>query len=90
MDLQIKEGLNLVARFAEAYRLEYDVFPFEKPAEPQRFCLNSAYSCGDAEMLYSMIRDLKPRRIIEWIGLHDTLDQRDDQSHHPGRFQLYL
>ena len=73
VDLQIKEGLNRVARFAEKYRSEYDIFPFEKPAEPQRFCLNSAYSCGDAEMLYSMIQDLKPRRIIEVGSGYTTL-----------------
>jgi hypothetical protein len=74
VDLQIKEGLNLVARFAKGYRLEYDEFPYDKPAEPQRFHLsNSAYSCGDAEILYSMIRDLKPRRIIEVGSGYTTL-----------------
>jgi Methyltransferase domain len=74
VDLRIEEGLSLLARLAERYRSEYDQFPYEKPAEPQRFHLsNTAYSCGDAEILYSMIRDLKPRRIVEVGSGYTTL-----------------
>ena len=74
VDLRIEEALNLVARFAKAYQSEYDQFPYDKPAEPQRFHLSTpAYSCGDAEVLYSMIRDLKPRRIIEVGSGYTTL-----------------
>jgi hypothetical protein len=38
VDLQIKEGLNLVARFATTYRSEYDEFPYDKPVEPHSPC----------------------------------------------------
>lgn len=74
IELHIEEGLGLLERFAENYRLEYDTLPYDKPVEPQRFYLsNTAYSCGDAEMLYSMIRDVKPRRIIEVGSGYTTL-----------------
>ena len=82
VDLRIEQGLDLVARYAKAYRADYDKIPYENPAEPQRFHLsNSAYLCGDAEILYSMIRNLRPRRIIE-VGsgfttllIHETITQ---------------
>jgi hypothetical protein len=74
VDLQIEAGLNLVARFAREFQSEYDTFPFAPPAELQKFHLaNKAYTCGDAELLYSMIRDLKPRRIIEVGSGYTTL-----------------
>ena len=74
VDLQIEQGLNRVARFAEAYRSDYEELPYDKPVEPQRFHVsNNAYGCGDAEILYCMIRYLKPRRIIEVGSGYTTL-----------------
>ena len=74
VDLDLKEALSLVARFAIEYQSEYDEFPYDKPVGPRRFHLsNSGYSCGDAEILYSMIRNLKPKRIIEVGSGYTTL-----------------
>ncbi len=74
VDLQIEEGLNRVARFAKEYQSDYAELPYDRPAGPLRFHLsNSAYLCGDAEVLYGMIRDLKPRRIVEVGSGYTTL-----------------
>ncbi len=58
--------LALLQRLAAAYRDEYSRFPLEPTAEPHRYFVNNGgYESVDGEMLYSMIRDIKPRRIFE-------------------------
>jgi hypothetical protein len=87
--LRVEEGRSTLARLAERFREEYDALPFARPGGPPRFHLdNGTYSCGDAEILYAMIRDLKPRRIIEVGSGYSTLliseaitrNLRDDPS----------
>ncbi len=64
--LRTEEALALIERLAGAYRSEYEDFPYVKPDDPHAFYLsNAAFHCGDAEILYGLLRDLKPRRMVE-------------------------
>lgn len=58
--------LALLSQFRQRYQREYEAFPVDAPASPHGFYLrNPGFPAVDAEMLYCMIRDRKPRRIIE-------------------------
>lgn len=63
IDLNVDEQLRLVDEFSKYYK----ELPFRdnKQEHLRYYYLNNYYSYGDAIFLYSMIRHLKPRRIIE-------------------------
>lgn len=66
LDLNLNFGLELLHKLSEGYQNEYTQFPLEPTSKHQQFYLNnSAYRRGDAEILYSMVRYIKPRKIIE-------------------------
>jgi hypothetical protein len=74
ISLQTEKGLELLGQLAASYRPEYEAFPRDQGVDPHGFFLeNPAYSVGDAEILYSLIRDLKPRRMIEVGSGYSTL-----------------
>lgn len=53
----------------EEYAIESEEFPVDRPAdwdkEPSYYYDNGSFGSGDAEVLYAMIRYLKPKRIVE-------------------------
>lgn len=60
------EILNLLAGFDSRYRQEYDEIPVRPAQSASQFYLqNASFKSVDAEILYCMIRDFKPRHIIE-------------------------
>jgi predicted O-methyltransferase YrrM len=66
IELNIDSAIDFLAKLSEYYQSEYAQFSFDSTFDKQQFYLNnSAYGCGDAEILYSMIRHFKPRRVIE-------------------------
>jgi hypothetical protein len=66
LDMREQEQLALLTRLAARFKGEYDRFPVDAPPTPHAFCLNNGGFPGvDAEILYGMIREFKPRRIIE-------------------------
>ena len=74
VSLNVKEALALVTRLGDAYRSEFEAFATHRPDKPHRFHLdNLAFSSGDAEMLYGMVRDRKPRRMVEVGAGYTTL-----------------
>jgi hypothetical protein len=74
MDLNVARSLEFLTRLAETYQAELAQIPYEPSDDPQQFFLNnSAYRAGDAEVLYSMVRHYKPRKIIEIGAGHTTL-----------------
>jgi hypothetical protein len=74
LDLQMAAALDLVRSLAQDYQTEYNTFSFNPTSDPQRFYVaNSAYSCGDAELLYGMIRRSKPQQIVEVGSGYTTL-----------------
>lgn len=61
-----EKQLKLLEEFSSQYPLEYNEFPLEKQAVPHEFHLrNGFFGSVDAEIMYSMIRHRKPRRITE-------------------------
>ena len=63
IDLNVDQQLELFATFD--YEDELDGFPRMMRRELEYYYDNGTYESGDAELLYSMIRHFKPRRIIE-------------------------
>ncbi|MGE5462917.1 MAG: class I SAM-dependent methyltransferase [Syntrophothermus sp.] len=68
---QLLRGINIddemMLGYLEKFKKFYPDFPFEdQKKEPLRFWMdNGVYSRGDAILLYSMMRYLKPKRIVE-------------------------
>lgn len=58
--------LELLREFAENFRVEYEQFPRHATGIPhQYYVYNEFFESVDGEILYSMIRRFKPRRILE-------------------------
>lgn len=73
-DLNEESAFDLLERLNEMYAREYNKFPIVPDGSTPEFYLsNSAYSSGDAEILYAMVRDLKPRKIVELGSGYSTL-----------------
>jgi predicted O-methyltransferase YrrM len=55
-----------LAKFKRQFKNEYDTIPRNKTASPHTYYFNNgAFGPVDGEMLYCMILDLKPQRVIE-------------------------
>lgn len=66
IDMDEQDQLERLRRFHRNYAKEYDTFPREPTGNPQEFYLNNvSYRSVDAEILYCMVRELKPARIYE-------------------------
>lgn len=67
IDMREAEQLRFINELAGAYRREYALLPRTRAqAGSDGFYLNNGFfESGDAEVLYSYIRWLKPRRLIE-------------------------
>ena len=66
IDLREPQQLDLLARFVDGYKAEFDRFPLEKTTTgPQYYLNNTAFESVDGEICYGMIRSLKPRKIVE-------------------------
>lgn len=66
VNLDLAAQVKRLRAYHERYAAEYDAFPREPTADPDQFYLNNvSYRSVDAEILYCLIRDLKPRRIYE-------------------------
>ncbi len=66
IDTNDKYQMAFLELIEEKFKDEYDAFP-ETPTESglEFYLHNSSYSAVDAEILWSMVRHFKPRRIIE-------------------------
>jgi hypothetical protein len=66
LEMNEEKQLELLEELSSRYRLEYDEFPVERQEAPHEFYLrNGFFGSVDAEILYSMIRHHKPRRVTE-------------------------
>lgn len=82
-----KDGqLSLLKQFK--YQEELRQIPFDKPSDHLAFYhLNRSFENADAEMLYNMIRQYKPRRVFEIGSGHSTriaklaLDKNKDEGY---------
>jgi hypothetical protein len=66
--------LARLAGWAAAYGAEYGAFPERAPGAPATYFLRNSMLIGtDAAVLHCMLRDLRPRRVIEVGGGFSTL-----------------
>jgi predicted O-methyltransferase YrrM len=89
VDVDEAPQLALLRRFAERYRSEYDSFPRAPTAGDDFFLDNGYFMTSDAEVLYCMVRDQRPRRVVEVGSGFSTLLtslalQRNLRDGHPG------
>ncbi len=73
MDLGLDRAIELVETELAPFVQEFDV-PLHGPLDPGVFYLHSGnYGSVDAELLYAMIRSLRPRRLVELGSGFSTL-----------------
>ena len=73
-DLRIAPALTWLGSLSQKYGGEFNEFPTKAGTDIQGFHLdNQAFRSGDAEVLYSILRELKPRKIIEIGSGYSTL-----------------
>lgn len=66
IDINEKRQLELLTEFTSKFKGEYDSFPQMKTGVPHEFSFeNDSYGSVDAEVLYSMVRRFRPRKILE-------------------------
>lgn len=66
VDFRVEEQIELLSTIAERLGAEVRALPRERTADPLQFHLgNGAFEAVDAELLYGMVRLLKPRRLVE-------------------------
>ena len=74
IDLNIKEQKDLLTTIYPLFRDEYLSFPREKTNDSSQYCLNNGtFGFVSGQMYYSIIRYLKPKRIIEIGSGNSTL-----------------
>jgi predicted O-methyltransferase YrrM len=66
IDLQLQQQRALLQSLSAKYHEEFDQFPLESTGDASQFFLHNDYfGTVDAEILYSMVREHKPRRVVE-------------------------
>jgi predicted O-methyltransferase YrrM len=75
IDLNVAEQLSLLAQFR--FREELRKCPLEPAKHLEFYYNNGSFEAGDAEYLYSLIRLVKPRRVIEIGSGYSTLMSRN-------------
>jgi hypothetical protein len=93
LEMNAKAQLDLLTRIQQ-YRGEYNCFPLEEPAslpgKHRPFWINNGmFVAVDAEVLYSMVRIFRPRRLFEIGCGHSTVvssmaiaaNHRDDSTY---------
>lgn len=73
-DLSVGPALDWLKQLSQRYSDEFLAFPTVCPLNARTYYLNnSAFKAGDAEVLYAILRELKPRRIVEIGSGYSTL-----------------
>ena len=72
-DLRVDAALAWLKQLSQRYGPEYNALPRECTDIHKYYLNNPAFTSGDAEVLYSIVRDLKPRKIIEIGSGYSTL-----------------
>ena len=66
VNINEEKQLELLSLFVAKFKNEYDKFPEKKTSKPYKYYLNNGwFRSVDGEILYSMIRHFKPRKIFE-------------------------
>jgi hypothetical protein len=66
IDINEKGQIDLLSMLSSKFKREYESFPkYKTPISYQFYLNNSAFGPVDAEILYCMIRNFKPKKIFE-------------------------
>ncbi|MBX3025557.1 class I SAM-dependent methyltransferase [bacterium] len=66
IDLRVDAQLQRLRDFADRYRSEYERFPRQATADPTQYHEeNGQFASTDAEVLHCLVRDHRPRLVIE-------------------------
>ena len=66
INMNEESQLERLSRFHSEYQIEYEKFPRDKPLFPyQYYVYNGSFESVDGEILWCMVRDSKPNRIME-------------------------
>jgi hypothetical protein len=66
IDLRLPRQRTLLQSLSAKYHAEFDRFPLESTGDASQFFLHNDYfGTVDAEILYCMVREHKPRRVVE-------------------------
>jgi hypothetical protein len=74
IDFNVAEQLSFLARFT--FQNELLDFPFDRKGDLEFYYHNPSIGSGDAEYLYSIVRLVKPRKIVEIGSGYSTLMNR--------------
>jgi len=72
-----KNSYWFINNIAPKYKKEYEINPYDDPGDGRFFVRNSYFEEVDAEVLYSMVRWLNPKRIIEIGAGYSTMVMRE-------------
>ena len=74
IDFRDHEQLTLLSRFKEKYGREYGAFPRTATSSASDYYVNNGrYESVDGEILYGMVRELKPKLMLEFGAGFSTL-----------------
>lgn len=65
IDIDDRRQIELVEEFAGRFRAEYEMFPEQARPHTRFYLRNNTFEEVDAEILYCLIRSVRPSRIIE-------------------------
>jgi len=66
IDMREDGQLELLGEISDAYRAEYSALPSRATSDEARYYVdNVSFTSVDGEMLYALVRRLRPRRILE-------------------------
>lgn len=66
LNFEVQKGLSFIGEVCLPYKDIYDKFPSVPDGDGRAFYLNNGwYEAVDAEVLYSMLRHFRPRRVVE-------------------------
>ena len=67
IDLDLPRQIEMLSRFRQDFQAEYEGFPRDSATDAFNgfFVENGVFGPVDAEILYCMVRDRKPRRVVE-------------------------
>ena len=75
VDLNVREQLSMLTRFN--YQEELKAFPLDRSPELSYYYHNASFEAGDAEYLYSFLRLMKPKKLVEIGSGFSTLMARN-------------
>jgi predicted O-methyltransferase YrrM len=71
VDMNVAEQLSILEQFT--FQSELTQFPLDQAGEMRFHYRNASFEAGDAEYLYSLLRLVKPKKLIEIGSGHSTL-----------------